>query len=128
VCEQTAVDEAKANAVAALGNEAAVPSAEGRNLEWHEAAAYASRARGERRRPRHGWASLTPTETLVVDLVVEGLTNPQIAQRLLIQSATVKTHLEHIFTKTDVHTRSELAGEAVRRRSMNDATTAPATT
>ena len=57
--------------------------------------------------------------------LVEGLTNPQIAQRLLIGSATVKSHLEHIFTKTDLHTRAELAGEAVRRRSINDATMAP---
>ena len=34
--------------------------------------------RGVRRRPRTGWASLTPTERRVVDLVAEGLSNPQI--------------------------------------------------
>jgi DNA-binding CsgD family transcriptional regulator len=123
--EQAAVDDAIAKAVVALGDAADVFRAEGRGLEWREAAAYASRSRGQRRRPRHGWASLTPTEVRVVDLVVEGLTNPQIAQRLLIGSATVKSHLEHVFTKTDVRTRSELAVEAVRRRSTNAATTPP---
>ena len=116
-CERAAVDDANARAVAALGDDADVPRSEGLGLEWREAATYASRARGERRRPRHGWGSLTPTEKLVVDSVVEGLTTPQIARRLLIGSATVKTHLEHIFTKTDVHTRSQLASEAVQRRS-----------
>ena len=93
------------------------PEAEGRNLDWRDAAAYARRARGERKRPHHGWASLTPTEQQVVALVAEGLTNPQIAERLLMGRATVKTHLEHIFTKLGIHTRAELAAEAVRRQS-----------
>ena len=79
------------------------------------AAAYARRARGERKRPRHGWASLTPTEHQVVALIADGLTNPQIATRLLMGQATVKTHLAHIFNKLGVPTRAQLAGEATRR-------------
>ncbi|HMK11492.1 MAG TPA: helix-turn-helix transcriptional regulator [Acidimicrobiales bacterium] len=59
--------------------------------------------------------SLTPTEEHVVALVAEGLTNPQIAERLLMGRATVKTHLEHIFTKLDVRLRAELAAQASRR-------------
>jgi len=47
--------------------------------------------------------------------VAEGLTNPQIADRLLMGRATVKSHLEHIFTKLDIHTRAELAVQATRR-------------
>ena len=66
----------------------------------------------------HGWASLTPTELQVVDLVAEGLTNPQIAERLFMGRATVKTHLEHVFTKLGVHTRAELAAQAARRPSQ----------
>jgi predicted ATPase/class 3 adenylate cyclase/DNA-binding CsgD family transcriptional regulator len=89
--------------------------AEGRSLPWADAVRYARRARGERKRPRHGWAALTPTEEQVVALVAEGLTNPQIATRLLMGRATVKTHLEHVFAKLDVTTRSELASEAARR-------------
>jgi non-specific serine/threonine protein kinase len=51
----------------------------------------------------------------VVTLVAEGLTNPQIAERLLMGRATVKSHLEHVFTKLDIHTRAELAAEVARR-------------
>jgi DNA-binding CsgD family transcriptional regulator len=80
-----------------------------------EAIAYASRARGERKRPSFGWDSLTPTELQVVALVSEGLTNPQVAERLFIARGTVKIHLGHIFSKLGVATRSELAALATRR-------------
>ena len=83
-------------------------------MSWRDTSAYAQRARGERKRPRYGWASLTPTETQVVDLVAEGLSNPQIAERLLMGRATVKTHLEHIFAKLGVASRAELAAHAAR--------------
>jgi predicted ATPase/DNA-binding CsgD family transcriptional regulator len=114
--EERAVSGARAAAFAALGDDAAAAEAEGHSLEWREAAELAGRMRGERKRPRYGWASLTPTEDRVVALVAEGLTNPQIAERLFIGRATVKTHLEHIYTKLDVHTRAELAAQATRQR------------
>jgi DNA-binding CsgD family transcriptional regulator len=88
---------------------------EGTALTMEEAIAYASRARGERRRPSFGWESLTPTELQVVTLVSEGLTNPQVAERMFIARGTVKVHLGHIFSKLGVATRSELAAEATRR-------------
>ena len=114
--EQGRLDAAVAAATQALGPErASATTAEGTALEWREAAACASRARGERQRPSHGWAALTPTELRVVALVVDGLTNPQIAERLLMGRATVKTHIDHIFTKTGLHSRTELAAEHVRR-------------
>ncbi|MCU1450529.1 MAG: hypothetical protein JWP02_2699, partial [Acidimicrobiales bacterium] len=84
-------------------------------LELDDAVAYATRASGERRRPSSGWASLTPTETDVVRLIAEGLTNPDIAARLFVSRATVKTHLVHVFAKLGVATRSELAAAATRR-------------
>lgn len=80
-----------------------------------EAIAYAVRGRDERKRPSAGWASLTPTEVQVVRLVAEGLTNPQIAERLFITRNTVKTHLKHVFDKLGLTTRAELAAEATRR-------------
>ena len=89
--------------------------AEGCALSADEAVAYASRARGQRRRPTTGWSSLTPTETAVVELLAQGLTNPQIAERCFISRATVKTHLIHVFNKLGVTTRSQLAAEAARR-------------
>ena len=88
---------------------------EGRALSLAEATAYATRARGERKRPSSGWASLTPTELDVVALLAEGLTNKVIAERLFVAPSTVKTHLSNVFTKLDVSTRSELTAAAVRR-------------
>jgi non-specific serine/threonine protein kinase len=51
----------------------------------------------------------------VVDLIAQGLTNQQIAQRLIMGRATVKTHLEHIFVKLTLNSRTELAVQAARR-------------
>ncbi len=89
--------------------------AEGATLTIEDAVAYASRARGERKRPSAGWDSLTPTEERVVELVVEGLTNPQIAERLFVTRGTVKVHLGHVFAKLGMSTRAELAAHAARR-------------
>lgn len=101
---------------AALGaGKAAGFRTEGAALDLDAAIAYVRRARGTRGRPATGWRSLTPTELDVVRLVAEGLTNPQIAERLFIARATVKAHLAHIFTKLSVTSRSELAAEATRR-------------
>lgn len=73
--------------------------------------------RGPRRRPQFGWESLTRTERQVVDLVVEGLSNPQIGERLYVSPRTVQTHVAHVFTKLAVSSRAQLAAEATRRRS-----------
>jgi DNA-binding CsgD family transcriptional regulator len=89
--------------------------AEGEALDLDAAATYASRARGERGRPSIGWASLTPTEIEVVRLAAQGLTNPEIGERLFISRGTVKTHLAHVFAKVGVANRSELAAEVARR-------------
>jgi len=50
----------------------------------------------------------------VTQLVTEGLSNPDIASRLCISRATVKTHLAHIFTKLDVSNRTQLAAVTTR--------------
>ncbi len=54
-------------------------------------------------------------ENQVVGLAAEGLTNPQIAERLFVARGTVKIHLSHIFSKLGVSTRAELASAATRR-------------
>jgi predicted ATPase/class 3 adenylate cyclase/DNA-binding CsgD family transcriptional regulator len=115
--DQAGYDTEVSNARQALGGDAFdVAWAEGAALTLDDAVAYASRARGERKRPSTGWASLTPTELEVVNLVAKGLTNPEIGERLFIGRGTVKNHLAHIFTKLGFATRSELAAEATRRR------------
>ena len=62
-----------------------------------------------RGRPRTGWQSLTPTERSVTDLVAQGLTNPQIGDRLFISRRTVQAHLAHVFAKLDLTSRAQLA-------------------
>ena len=88
---------------------------QGRAMSLDEAIAYASRGRGERKRPSSGWASLTPTEVEVVRQVAGGLKNAQIAERLFVSPSTVKVHLSHIFAKLGIATRTELAAQATRR-------------
>jgi len=98
-----------------LGPEWAEAWAEGSALTPVQTVAYARRARGARKRPATGWNSLTPTELQVVELVAQGLTNPEIGQRLFIGRGTVKTHLSHVFAKLNVSSRAELAAAASRR-------------
>ena len=51
-------------------------------------------------------AGLTPREREVVSLVAEGKTNAEIARYLWIAPGTVRRHLENVFAKLDVHTRT----------------------
>lgn len=48
-------------------------------------------------------------------VVAEGLTNPQIGERMFISRGTVRAHLSHIFAKLNTGTRAELAAQATRR-------------
>jgi DNA-binding CsgD family transcriptional regulator/tetratricopeptide (TPR) repeat protein len=73
--------------------------------------------RGPRGRPRTGWPSLTPTERSVAELVTEGLSNPQIGDRLYISRRTVQTHLAHVFAKLDLTSRAQLAAVVTQHRS-----------
>ncbi|CAL9337854.1 hypothetical protein SUDANB95_00204 [Actinosynnema sp. ALI-1.44] len=68
------------------------------------------------RRAAHGWDSLTPMERKVTELVVAGLSNPQIAERLVLSSRTVATHVSHVLAKLGVRSRTDIAREAVRHR------------
>jgi DNA-binding CsgD family transcriptional regulator len=74
--------------------------------------------RGLRQRPTSGWASVTDTEQRVAALVVDGLNNRQIGDRLFISRYTVETHLKHLFAKLDLSSRVELAREVTRRGSV----------
>jgi DNA-binding CsgD family transcriptional regulator len=89
--------------------------AEGARMTLDEAAAYVRRSRGARGRAKRGWGSLTPTELDVARLAAEGLSNPQIASRLLMSRGTVKTHLAHVYEKLGVANRMQLSAIAARR-------------
>lgn len=66
------------------------------------------------RRATHGWESLTPTELKVTELVVSGLSNRQIGERLFLSGRTVATHVSHVLAKLGVRSRTDIAREAVR--------------
>jgi transcriptional regulator of acetoin/glycerol metabolism/DNA-binding CsgD family transcriptional regulator len=66
-----------------------------------------------RSRPLLGLGSLTDTERSVANLVAEGLTNRQIAERVFISRHTVDFHLRSIFRKVGVASRVELAREVI---------------
>ena len=57
---------------------------------------------------------LTRREVDVVRLVSEGLSNQQVARRLVVSEATVKTHLNHVLSKLDVDGRAGLVAWAWR--------------
>jgi DNA-binding CsgD family transcriptional regulator len=80
------------------------------------------RAHGIRRGPhakhrqaRSGWDSLTATEIKIAAFVEEGLSNPEIAAKLLLSRRTVATHVSHILKKLDVNSRTDIAREAALR-------------
>jgi two-component system, NarL family, response regulator LiaR len=57
---------------------------------------------------------LTPREREVMSLLVQGLTNTEIAERLVLSLSTVKTHVSSIIAKLGASTRTEAAAIAVR--------------
>ena len=67
------------------------------------------------RRAQSGWDSLTATEIKIAAFVEEGLSNPEIAARLLLSRRTVATHVSHILKKLDVHSRTDIARESALR-------------
>jgi non-specific serine/threonine protein kinase len=62
-----------------------------------------------------GWAPLTRREREVTVLVADGMTNQQIADRLVISRRTANSHVEHILTKLDFTSRAQIAAWAARR-------------
>ncbi len=71
--------------------------------------------RADRSGPEPGH-DLTPREREVLALMVEGLNNPQIAERLVISVTTVRSHASNIFSKLGVSNRAEAVALALRSK------------
>jgi DNA-binding CsgD family transcriptional regulator len=66
-------------------------------------------------KPATGWAAMTPSELTVAQLVTDGLTNREVAERLFVSPHTVNTHLRHVFAKLRVNSRVDLTRLATER-------------
>jgi LuxR family maltose regulon positive regulatory protein len=57
---------------------------------------------------------LTPRELEILTLLVEGLSNKEIAQRLILSPRTAETHVERVLSKLDVPSRSRAIAKSLR--------------
>jgi len=87
----------------------------GRRLTLDEAMDYALDQRDAGGRGLDPWEPLTRREREIAALVAEGLSNREIAQRLVIAKRTVDSHLEHILAKLEMASRTQIAAWAAER-------------
>jgi len=125
------LDRVLAAARAAIDEEAAAHAwDEGASLTLEDAVDYAQgeidsdlarvtsaagRVTAERSRGPSAWAPLTPREAQVASLIAQGLTNRDIAGKLVIADGTVGIHVDHILGKLGFHSRALVAAWAAER-------------
>jgi two-component system nitrate/nitrite response regulator NarL len=100
----TAGDEISAAVIALARGESVVPA------ELQSGLASEIRLRRADDRP-----VLTPRELDIIRLAADGHSNAEIGLRLHVSTATVKTHLQHVFEKLEVSDRSAAVAQALRR-------------
>ncbi len=65
-------------------------------------------------RPKEDVPSLTPREIEILQIIAKGLSNAEAAKVLGVSRATIRTHLEHIYSKMSVSNRVEAITEGIR--------------
>jgi HD-GYP domain-containing protein (c-di-GMP phosphodiesterase class II) len=76
-------------------------------------------------RRREGPAGLTPRELEVLKLLAQGLSNKEIAERLVISPKTAGNHIEHIYSKIDASSRATASLFAMQHGLLSDSQPAP---
>jgi DNA-binding NarL/FixJ family response regulator len=99
--DSTAEDLVSAVRVVARGDALLAPQVTGRLIREF------ARQRRARPRPAPGLTTLTARETEVLGLIAGGLSNAEIAARLVVSEHTVKTHVARIFTKLGLRDRAQ---------------------
>ena len=69
-----------------------------------------------RRASSHEPGPLSARESTIAELVMQGFTNGEIAERLSISIKTVEKHLASIFAKLEIHSRAQIAAFVARER------------
>jgi predicted ATPase/DNA-binding CsgD family transcriptional regulator len=116
----------------AAGDRADAAWEAGRAMTFEEAVRYArtgvtmpaertSATRSEPQARIGSVAGLTPRELQVAELVAQGLTNRQIAERLVIAERTVEGHVERIRSKLNVRSRTQVGASIARERAWPSA-------
>ena len=83
--------------------------------EVHAGRSHIPAAIAERLAERMGTEDLTPREAEVLEQIVAGKSNKEIATELVISEATVKTHINTLLSKLGVSDRTQAATAAIRR-------------
>ncbi|HEX2126689.1 MAG TPA: LuxR C-terminal-related transcriptional regulator [Thermoleophilaceae bacterium] len=65
--------------------------------------------------PRRPASQLTPREREILQMIADGLTDREIAKRLVLSPATARTHARNLIGKLGAHTRAQAVAIAIRR-------------
>jgi DNA-binding NarL/FixJ family response regulator len=112
--KDASAEDIRAGILAVAAGEAALDPA----VQHHVVAALAGEPPGNRTRgpgaQRELPDELTPREGQVLALIAEGLTNAEIAERLIVSPTTVKSHINHLFAKAGLRDRAQAINYAYR--------------
>jgi DNA-binding NarL/FixJ family response regulator len=104
-------EDIRAAVLAVAAGEAALDP----TVQHHVVAALASEEPGNGSSSSELPDGLTPREAEILGLIAEGLTNAEIAERLVVSPTTVKSHINHLFAKAGLRDRVQAVTYAYRK-------------